>query len=1125
MTSRALQLLLALVAVSTSQAAAAAAGEASASRSGYLRYPDLNGNQLVFAAGGDLWVTSDHGGASRRLTTHVGNEYFAKFSPDGRSIAFTGEYDGNQDVYLTPAEGGEPRRLTWHPGSDQVIGWTPDGKQILFRSSAEEPHGDWELFTVATTGGEPERVPLGWAARLAIEPATGRWAFTRISTSESATWKRYRGGSSADIWVGDPKTGDYKRITDFKGPDAFPMWHGGRIYFLSDQGGTANLWSINPDGTDRRQHTDVQGWDARFPSVAPDGRIVFMLGGDIHLFDPATGTEHGLTIDLPSERTLTRVRYPTPERDLTWFELAPDGERVVVGTRGELFSVPVKKEGVTLPISRGSGAREKWGSFDEQGERLVYVSDVSHEERVYSIDAWGRGEPRPLSPAKANGGWLFPPRYSPDGKWLAVGDQAQNLYLVPAAGGELKQIDHSDFGEIKHYAWSPDGRWLAYEKLTQVDWSSIYIYDVRSAKSTRVTGVTTNDGWPCWDPDGRYLYFLGARTMNPVLGLIGDFSNAELRSMRPYLVLLKKDEKNPMAPLAGLPEDAKDKAKDKDQDKKDKSDKADKDKDKKKDKGEDEEKEKVEVTIDLEGIQDRVVELPADPGILSELAATSEKLFYLSSPIRGMNDEGEGLFESGKPDNELMTFDLEEREESEFMSEVGSFSLAPAADKIAIMKEKGEIYVVDSSEAPEELDDESKVGLNWIVVELDPREEWEQMFYEAWRHERDFYWDAGMAGIDWPAERDRYAKLLPRLTTRADLRDLLGEMIGELSTSHTYVWGGDQGAEPTKVTTGLLAAEVKKSGNFYQVTRIFRGDPADRQTSPLLEPGVGVKEGDYLIAVDHRPFAADEPFLANFSGLAKKPVVLTVNSKAAKEGARDVVVTPLDSDTPVRYADWVRRNREYVAQKTGGKIGYIHLPDMQQAGLTEFDTWFYSQLDKEGMVVDARWNQGGFVSQLIIERLRRKPVSFDRSRGGTTYTYPYRLLNGPYVVLTNEFAGSDGDIFPMVMQLDQLAPVIGTRSWGGVVGIRGDKPLVDGGMLTEPEYAWWDPKQGWDLENRGVIPDIVLDNQPVEVAKGIDAQLDRAIAEVMALHAQHPPLKPAFGPVKAKSRAAYRAEL
>jgi tricorn protease len=1086
-----------------------------ADRSGYLRFPDLNGNQVVFCAGGDLWITSDRGGASRRLTTHVGNELYPKFSPDGRQVAFTGEYDGNLDVFVVPVEGGEPGRRTWHPGNDQVIGWTPDGKDIIFRSSAEEPHGEWELYTVPAAGGEPKKLPLGWAARLAIEPSGGRWAFSRISTSETASWKRYRGGSSADIWVGHPDRADYKRVTEFKGPDAFPMWYGGRIYFLSDQGGTGNLWSMLPDGSDRRQHTQLQGWDARYPSIGPDGRIVFMWGGDIHLYEPAAGTEHKLVVDLPSERPLTRVRYPSPERDLTWYELAPDGERLVVGTRGELFSVPVKKEGVTLPISRGSGAREKWGNFDAKGERLVYVSDESHEERVYSIDAWGRGEAKALSPAKKNGGWLFPPEYSPDGKWIAVSDQTQTLYVLPAAGGEMKVVDKSEFGEFRDYAWSPDGRWLAYSKPVQIDWTSIYLYDVRSGKSQRVTGATTNDGMPAWDPAGRYLYFLGARTMNPVLGTIGDFANVELKCTRPYLVLLKKDEKNPMAPLAGMPDgDGKDKDKEKEKSKADK-DKKGKD---------DEEKEAVKVTIDLEGIGDRIVELPADPGILVSPAATEDQLFYLSSPIRGMNDEGEGLFESGKPDLTLMTFELESREESEFAEDVGSFSLASDAGKIAFMKEKGEIYVVDAEEAPEELD-ESKVELKWIVVELDPREEWEQMFHEAWRHQRDFYWDAGMAGVDWPAERDRYATLLPRLATRADLRDVLAEMIGELSTSHTYVWGGDQGLEATKVTTGLLGADVKRAGNYFQVTRIYRGDPADREPSPLREPGVGVNEGDYILAVDHRPFPAGAPFLASFAGLAKKPVVLTVNSRASKDGARDVVVTPVDSEAELRYHDWVRRTREYVAEKTGGKIGYIHLPDMQAKGLTEFDTWFYAQTDREGLVVDARWNHGGFVSQLIIERLRRKAVSFDRSRGGTVYTYPWRLVNGPFVVLTNEFAGSDGDIFPKVMQLDQLAPVIGTRSWGGVVGIRGDKPLVDGGMLTEPEYAWWDPKDGWDLENQGVTPDIVLDNQPTEVAKGIDAQLDRAIAEVMVLHAQRPPIVPAFGPVKPKSRAAYQAEL
>lgn len=399
------------------------------------------------------------------------------------------------------------------------------------------------------------------------------------------------------------------------------------------------------------------------------------------------------------------------------------------------------------------------------------------------------------------------------------------------------------------------------------------------------------------------------------------------------------------------------------------------------------------------------------------------------------------------------------------------------------------------------------------------------MYYEGWRHMRDFYWDPGMGGVDWRAVRDRYAKLLPRLATRDDLRDLMGEVIGELATSHTYVFGGDPGGpQASGVSTGLLGADVVPEGGFWRVKRIYRGDPADRVRSPLDEPGVGVAEGDYVLEVNHRPFEAGRAFYSYFEGLAGKGVVLTVNAKPAREGARDVVVRPLHTEGDLRYSDWVRRNREYVAAKTGGKIAYVHIPDMWRDGLIEFNTWFYPQLDRQGMVVDVRWNGGGAVSQMILERLRRRVVSFDRARNGGRSTYPYRVLNGPFVVLTNEFAGSDGDIFPAAVQLEGLAPVIGMRSWGGVVGIRNDKRLVDGGFLTQPEFAWWDSKQGWALENRGVIPDIEVQNLPQDLARGVDGQLDRAIQEVLRLHAERPPIEPGFGPARDRSRGAHRNE-
>ncbi len=1085
---------------------------------GYLRQPDIHGDQIVFAAEGDLWTASVQGGVARRLTSHPGSESYPAFSPDGKWIAFTGEYDGNADVYVVPAQGGEPRRMTWHPYPEAVIGWSPDGTRILFRSGAEEAHGVSEMYALPLAGGEPEKLPLGWAARLAIDSKTGMWAFTRIST-ETRTWKRYRGGENSDIWCGSPEKADFRKVTEFPGTSAYPMWHDGRIFFLSDQGGTANLWSMKPDGSDRKQLTDLGTWDARTPSMGPDGRIVFVLAGDVHLYDPKAGKEKKLDIELPSDRFLTRVRYPDAEQYLTTFDLSPDGERVAVVTRGEIFSVPVKK-GATLPVTRGSGAREKWASFSGDGKRIAFVTDEPKEEEIRTIDAWGRGGAKVVKPA-AEKGWYFPPAYSPDGSWIAYSDETQTLFVAPAGGGSPKKVDHSDQSEIRSYAWSPDGRFLAYHKDSRTDYSSVYIYDTKSAQTHRVTGPFTNDYGPAWDPDGRYLYFLGDRTTNPLIGN-RDFENVEFKSTKPYLVLLRKDVDNPLAHLAGLPPkdgDKKDKEKDKDEAKDKKKGDA---KDEKKD---DKDKKPKPVEIDFDGLPDRVVELPVDAGNYYGLSATSKKVFYIAAKLHGMA-EGPGLFQEAPPDATLMAFDLEKKEAATFLDGVSAYAIAAEPGKIAVMKRRGEIYVVDTSGPPGDKMGDAKLDLSGIVIDLDPREEWAQIYYEAWRQMRDFYWDPMLAGQDWKAIRDQYATMLPRLATRGDLQDLIGELIGEMNTSHTYVFGGDPGGMGgPRVPTGLLGADVKRDGDGFRVTRIYRGDPADNERSPLAEPGVDVREGDLVTAVNHVAFPAGRPFLASLEGLAGKDVVLTVRGGEGRPGERDVVVRPAMEDSHLRYVDWVRRNREYVAEKTGGKIGYVHLPNMWTDGLVAFNTWFYPQLDKEGMVIDVRWNGGGAVSQMIIERLRRSILSFDRARGGGVTSYPYRALNGPFVVVTNEFAGSDGDIFPRAVQLAGLAPVIGKRSWGGVVGIRGDKQLVDGGMVTQPEFAWWEPAKGWALENHGVDPDIDVQNLPQDVAKGVDTQLDRAIQEVLSLREKHPPIKPDFGPVNPKSRDAYKKEL
>jgi tricorn protease len=1086
---------------------------------GYYRYPDIHENQVVFCAEADLWLTSDQGGSSRRLTTHPGSEYFPNFSPDGKWIAFTGEYDGNRDVFVIETAGGEPRRLTWHPARDEVLGWTPDGKKVLFRSGRENPHGSFEIFTVPATGGDPEKLPLGWAARLDIDPRSGRWAFNRLQR-ETRTWKRYRGGTAPDVWVGDPDRQDYRRVADSDANDTFPMWHDGRVYFLSDRGGTANLWSVLPEGDDLQQHTRFDEWDARWPAMGPDGRIAFSLAADIHIFDPESGRVAELDVELPSDRTLTRVRYPNAAQNLSWFDLSPEGDRLAVVTRGEIFSVPVK-EGVTLPITRGSGARERRASFDPEGKKVVYISDSSGEEAIHTRDSWGRGEEEVVK-AAGDPAWNFTPRYSPDGKWIAYGDNTHSLYIVPAEGGSPKQVAESENAFINQYVWSPDGRWLAYTDNNSQFFGSIYLYDTKEEETHAVTGHTTDDRSPAWDPEGRYLYFLSNRATNPILGGL-DWDNVEAKNSRLYMVLLREDVKNPFANLAGLPpEDEKEEDEEKNGEEGEEKGEGD---DKEGEKGDEKKKEELEpVEIDLEGLAGRVIELPTPRGIYFGLEATAKGVFYMSAPLQGFA-EMPGLFQPGGPINTLMAFDLEKKEPAPFVEGVLGFDVADKGEKIAILKGPGEVYVVGTAAPPGAALGESKVSLDGMIVELDPREEWSQIFYEAWRNMREFYWDANMGGLDWKKERDRYATLLPRLSTRADLGDLLGELIGELSTSHTYVFGGDSGVQVPRVPTGLLGAKLIRHGDAYKVEKIYRPDPADNAVSPLAAPGVNVKEGEYILAINNLPFAADQPVYASLANMAGKDVTLTVNGEPKEEGARTVVVRPLPGEGDLIYSDWVRRNREYVAEKTNGKIAYIHVPDMWQEGLIEFNTWFYPQLDKEGMVVDTRWNGGGAVSQMLVERLRRPVTAFDRRRGGAVGTYPNRTLNGPFVVLTNPFAGSDGDIFPMAIQLEKLAPVIGTRSWGGVVGIYGLRPLVDGGLLTQPEGAWWDISQGWELENRGVVPDIEVENLPGDVAQGIDSQLDRGIAEVLKLHEENPPLKPEFGPVRDRSRKAYKGEL
>ncbi|MBM4118570.1 hypothetical protein FJ251_12715, partial [bacterium] len=703
----------------------AAAASAARAASGYLRTPDIHGHTVVFCAEGDLWTVSDQGGLARRLSAHPGLESLPSFSPDGAWIAFSGQYDGNRDVFVMPAAGGEPRRLTWHPSPEDVLDWSPDGREILFRSRAEHPHGSWEIYSVPAAGGEPRKLPVGWAGRLAIDPVSGRYAFSRPS-SETFTWKRYRGGTAAEIWVGDPKLADFRKITDFPGFDAYPMWHGGRVYFLSDQGGTADLWSMLPDGSDRRRLTDEGNWDARWPAMGPDGRIVYMLAGGLKLYDPATQSNPVLAIELPSERSLARSRYSDAAQFLTGFAISPEGDRVAIAARGELFSLAAK-DGVTLPVTRGSGAREEHPEYSPDGKQLLYVSDASGEEAIHSADAWGRGEVKVVKPAGERG-HLYPACWSPDGKWIAYGDEAQNLWLQAVAGGEAVKVDASDRGGFYEYFFSPDSRWLAYTKVMPNDFRCIHVYDTQERQSRRVTSAYTDSSSPTWDPEGKFLYFVGSRAMNPLFGS-RDFSNIEVNNDKLYLVLLQADGENPFAHLEGVPPkpEAADKAKADGKAKGKKGGKADKaDKEEKEDEG------PQPVRIDFAGIEQRMVPLDLPAGQYGGMEAIKGKLFYLSSPLRGWT---EGQAAEG-PTAALMVFDFESEKAEEFMGGVAGFRIAAKGEKMVVAKGPGELYVVATCGKPDDLS-EARVSLDGVVIDLDPREEWAQIYHEAWRRMRD----------------------------------------------------------------------------------------------------------------------------------------------------------------------------------------------------------------------------------------------------------------------------------------------------------------------------------------------------------------------------------------------------
>jgi tricorn protease len=1093
--------------------------ESASAPMGYYRWPAAYGNQLVFESEGNLWTVPLTGGVARRLTTASGVQTFPMFSPDGKWIAFSGNYDGNVDVYVIPAEGGEPRRLTYHPDADQVAGWSPDGK-VVFRSMMDSYTYIWKCFSISVDGGYPETLPVDECAHITYEQKGDRIAYTRVSLG-FRTWKRYKGGWAEQIFVGSTTTHDYQQVTTWVGNNSIPMWYKDRIYYLRDRDDPSlikqhpdsasareNIYSMKPDGSDIQQHTFFTAYDARWPSLA-DGKISFSVGADIWVYDIDKNAAKKIDIMLPSDEVQTRSKFISPDEYTSEFNLSPDGARLLMGARGDLFTAPTARRGVIKQLTYTPGAREKGASYTPDGENILSWSDESGEEGLYLYSVKKPGESKKL--ADGASGWNFSAEISPDGKWAVYGDKNRLLHLVDMKSGETTTLDTS-YNEINNYSWSPDSKYIAYTayaKQIRYDYYSVVrVYDLAEHTVHQVTEDLSSSYGPTWDPKGKWLYFISTRFMNPYSSSV-DWSFVVLKGDEVMGLALTPETFSPYA----FTEDGK--AADEDKDKKDGKDKdADKkDEDKKKDK--EKKEEKVDVKIVWEGLNNRIVKLPIDPGNYWGLSAIEGKLYYVEQPTLGMLSSQ--VEDEEEMQGTLHLFDIAKKKDSEVVKGTQGYAISHDLKKIAVRKKDGFVIMDTGADKEPEADkDDKDAGLHledWSY-DVDPRAEWHQIFNEAWRMQRDFFYDPNTHGVDWRSMRSLYGGLLDRIRARDELTDVIAQMISELNAGHTYVGGGDVRMAKS-VNVGLLGADLSRDANgFFKIEKVLGGDYWDpKRSSPLAAPGMNVKAGQYLVAINDQPTKSIKNYLELLQNQGGHVVALSVNDKPSLDGARKVVVKTMDDEHQLRYWDWVYGRMEYVRKSGGDSLGYVHLSDMGRDGLEEWMREYYPQSQKKALIMDVRYNGGGNIAEWILSKLQRTVWSWGTARNGAQYHRPGSAFYGPMIALCNEETGSDGETFSEGWKRMKLGPLAGKRTWGGWVGIRGFRPFVDHGFLTEPEFTGWGKESTWLIEGPGVSPDVEVNNHPQLVMQGVDEQLDYAIhylLEKMKTEPMPNPPKPAY---------------
>ncbi|HRJ48107.1 MAG TPA: S41 family peptidase [Opitutaceae bacterium] len=1071
-----------------------------------LRFPATNGKDLVFSYAGQLYTVPVAGGTARRLTDTPGYAIFPRFSADGSRLAFTAQYDGNTEVYVMPAQGGTPQRLTTSATLDRddmadrmgpnniVMAWKNRSDEVVFRSRWQSFNPFiGRLMTVGLDGDLPAQLPVPHGGFVSFSPDDTKIAYNRVFR-EFRTWKRYRGGMADDVWVFDLKTGAIENITDHPAQDIHPMWAAnGKIYFVSERTARANLFSYDLKTKKTAQVTDFKDFDVKFPSLGRDA-IVFEQAGRIWRLDLRTEKAAPVAITIREDLPVTRPALVKVGGNVTGVSPSPDGQRVTVTARGDVFTVPAK-HGPTRNLTQSTGVHDRNATWSPDGRWIAYISDASGENELYVRAQDGRSPAVQLTSDADT--YYYGAVWSPDSKKLLWSDRAQRLRYVDVDTKTVTTVAENPDSRFFQYDWSPDSQWITWTHNERGTLSKIMLHRVTDGDTLAVT-----DGWyaansPAFSDDGKWLLFASARDYRPYYSAT-EWNHAYVDMERVYMVALAKDTPSPFAPKSDEVALPKEETKADENGSPDKSDGKSSDP-AVKSKTENS-KSKITVKVDADGLAERIVALPITASNYSGLRMIGDKVYYRRLPAGqiGGGGGGEGFGAAAASRSVVAFYDLKQQKEAE----LGNFDgyEITANGKRMLVRSGRNYHLIDTPSARTELKPESRLDFSGLELVLDRRAEWTQIFDESWRQMRDFFYAPNLHGVDWPAQKAKYSALLPHVASRNDLTYLIGEMISELNAGHAYVGGGDRPMAP-RVKTGLLGAEVSRdpASRAYRIDRILR-DPnwLDKVASPLAAMGVNVNEGDYILAVNGRPVRELANLYTALIGTVGQQVVLRVNATPADEGARDVTIVPIADESSLYYEAWVRKNIAYVAEKTGGKVGYLHIPDMGPGGLNEFVRRFYPQLNKQALVIDVRGNGGGNVSPQIIERLRRELAMVNMSRNGTPNTNPSHMLLGPKVTLLNEYSASDGDIFPFRFREHGLGKLVGKRSWGGVVGIQNTLPFTDGGDLRKPEFAPYskDGKQ-WVMEGHGVDPDIVVDNDPAREFRGEDQQLDKAIEVIL----------------------------